>query len=48
MIALVDAQHLEILVLERGRRRPYPELVRMRFDIRKLGDLTFARKGKKR
>jgi choline dehydrogenase-like flavoprotein len=37
----------KILVLERGRRRPYPELVGMRFDIRKLGDQTFSRQGKK-
>lgn len=37
----------KILVLERGRRRPYPELVKMRFGIRKIGDQTFARKGKK-
>ena len=37
----------KILVLERGRRRSYPELVKMRFDIRKLGDQTFVRKGRK-
>ena len=39
-----DAQ---ILVLERGRKRPHEALVKLRFGVRKFGDRTFRRKGKK-
>jgi len=37
----------KILVLERGRRRPHSDLVQMRFDLRKIGNRTFKRDGKK-
>ncbi|PRQ04679.1 Fructose dehydrogenase large subunit [Enhygromyxa salina] len=37
----------KVLVLERGRRRPYVELVDLRFGIRKIGDRSFSRKDKK-
>ena len=37
----------KILVLERGRRRPFTELVEMRFDVRLIGDRSYRRSGKK-
>ena len=36
-----------VLVLERGHRRPHSELLQLRFDLRKLGDRTYRRKGDK-
>lgn len=37
----------KILVLERGRKRPHADLISLRFGLRKIGDRTFKRKGKK-